>query len=250
MYDHRLYRSSYLKDRFHYFQIQQSESDLYIGINHHSYSKEIEIYSKKSLINFRKQLEEYLTNNPVFQSSHEPVKYDYKSPLIVQEMINASAKAGIGPMGCVAGAFSQFIGEAILKEFPVNELIVENGGDIYLSVMKDLDVSVFAGNSPLSEKIGVKVPSFLSPVGVCTSSGTVGHSFSYGKADAVTIVCKSTLFADAYATAYCNKIKSERDVDKVIREIKINPDILSALIIMKDKVGITGKFEFKIFEKE
>lgn len=249
MYEPRLYRNNYLKDRFHYFQIQQFESDLFIGINHNSYSKEIENYSKKCLINLRKQLEDYIGNNPLFQSSHKPVKCDYNSPLIVQEMVNASAKAGIGPMGCVAGAFSQFIGEDILKKFSVKELIIENGGDIYLSVKEDLDVSVYAGNSPLSEKIGIKIPSFLSPLGVCTSSATIGHSFSYGKADAVMIACRNTLLADAYATAYCNKIKLEKDIKAVIHEIKNNQDILSALIIMKDKLGITGKIEFKIFKK-
>ena len=46
------------------------------------------------------------------------------------EMAAAADKAGIGPMSAVAGLFAREVGEHILNNFELNELLVENGGDI------------------------------------------------------------------------------------------------------------------------
>lgn len=50
--------------------------------------------------------------------------------------------------------------------------------------IKPLLVGLFAGKSPLTGKIGLKFEPGSS-LGICTSSGTVGHSLSFGKCDAV-----------------------------------------------------------------
>ena len=110
-------------------------------------------------------------------------------------------------MSAVAGAVALKVGENLKKRFGIKEVIVENGGDIYADLCQDMDISVFAGSSPLSEKVGLHIEAAYAPLGICTSSGTVGPSLSFGKADAVMIVCSDVMLADTYATAFANTIQ-------------------------------------------
>ena len=157
-------------------------------------------------------------------------------------MTDASLQTNTGPMASVAGAFSQFIGNDILENFNTDELIIEKGGDIFLKINKDICISIFAGESVFSEKIGIMVPAADSPLGICTSAGTVGHSVSFGKADAVVIACKNTLLADAWATKFANMLKEKSDINRIIEKIQKHKDILSSIIIKDDKLGVCGKF--------
>ncbi len=95
---------------------------------------------------------------------------------------------------------------------------------------------------------GLSVTPEYSPLGICTSSGRFGHSTSFGKADAVMVACKNTLLADAYSTIFCNKIRRESDMESVLAEIKLKKLILAAILILRGKIGITGKFKFKLFD--
>jgi hypothetical protein len=83
---------------------------------------------------------------------------------------------------------------------------------------------------------------------VCCSSGTVGHSFSFGNADAAVIASRSGAQADAYATACCNEVKSASLVSEVAQLFLQKPDIISVVIIKDDKVGIGGNLEVKILD--
>lgn len=243
MYEPRNYRKNFLKERFTFAQVTFKEIDLYIGVDKGSYVDEIPDYIKNFIVSLREELDEYIEHHPEFKNSDKSIKPDENAPLIAKDMIKASTKAEIGPMSAVAGGFAETVGLEIIKLFEVDELVVENGGDIFMYLTEDLNISIYAGDSELSEKIGIKVPASYTPLSVCTSSGTVGHSFSYGKADAVMISCKSAFLADSYATAFCNKIHNEDDVDRVINEIKNKADILSAVIIKNKKSGACGRFE-------
>jgi ApbE superfamily uncharacterized protein (UPF0280 family) len=161
-------------------------------------------------------------------------------------MAEAADRAGVGPMASVAGAFSEAVGKHLLEKFDIQELVVENGGDIFLKIERNLLMSVYAGNSPLSEKIGIEIQALESPLGVCTSAGTVGPSISFGKADAAMIICRNTALADAFATAFGNMVKSPENVQEAINQTEQFPEILSAVIICRDKIGIRGKFDMKL----
>ena len=111
-----------------------------------------------------------------------------------------------------------------------------------------MDIAVFAGQSPLSERIGLHIPASDFPLGICTSSGTVGPSLSLGRADAVMIVCKDVLLADSYATAMANRIQSVNDLQPVIDRIQNIPDILGAIAVKDDRMAICGQFELRLFK--
>jgi ApbE superfamily uncharacterized protein (UPF0280 family) len=163
-------------------------------------------------------------------------------------MAVAAAKAGVGPMSTVAGLFAREVGEALLQNFSIAEMVIENGGDIYVLLKNELTLSVFAGESILSERIGLVVPPDKSKLGICTSAGTVGPSLSYGKADAVVVICEDVLLADAFATALGNKVKTPNDVEKVINQSEKYPEILSLLIICEDKIGVKGEYEIRLLK--
>ena len=127
-------------------------------------------------------------------------------------------------------------------------MVIENGGDIFTLFKDELVLSVFAGGSPLSERIGLVIPPKKNKLGICTSAGTVGPSLSYGKADAVVVICEDILLADAFATAFGNKVKSPNDVEKVIKQSEKYSEILSLLIICEDKIGIWGDYEIRILK--
>ena len=181
--------------------------------------------------------------DPQYKAALTPYDAGLEAPDILKEMSRTSHKTGIGPMSAVAGAVAKRVAEFL----GTKEVIVENGGDIYAQAASDMDISVFAGQSPLSEKIGLHIPAEDFPLGICTSSGTVGPSLSLGRADAVMIVCKDVLLADSYATAMANRIKTVSDLQPVIDHISNIPDMLGAIAVKDDRMAITGRFELRLF---
>lgn len=243
----RFYRRQMGEGRLHSFVIGYKDSDLWIGIDPESYFPEIAEFAQNKLTELRKELEAYLLVHTNFASSFSPVRPNKNAPEIAHYMAEASQEAQTGPMAAVAGAFSEFIGKAIQNNYSVNEIVVENGGDIYLSLKNNLTISVYAGTSPLSEKIGIEIPAYDTPLGICTSAGTVGPSTSFGIADAVMVVSKKTALADAFATAIGNQIKGADSISHQLSICEIQPDILSIIIICDGQIGIKGKYELKLF---
>ena len=127
-------------------------------------------------------------------------------------MSESAEKVGVGPMASVAGAIAEFVGNE-LSAYSA-EVIVENGGDIYLKSLEKRIIGVYAGESPLTGKLGLEIDGEDTPLGVCTSSGTVGHSLSFGKADAVIVLSKSATLADAAATAIGNLVAQPEDITR------------------------------------
>ncbi len=247
-YERRTYRTQFNTNRFTGFEVKYLETDLWIGIDPASFREEMKEIALQKMKELRIRLDEYIVSEPVFKKTLKPFQPSEIAPEEAVEMAKAAEKAGIGPMSAVAGLFAREVGEAILQNFLVEELVIENGGDIYVLLKNELVLSVFAGESPLSERIGLVVPPDKSKLGICTSSGTVGPSLSFGKADAVMVICEDVLLADAFATAFGNRVKSPNDVEKAINHSEKYPEILSMLIICEDKIGIRGDFEIRILK--
>ncbi len=248
-YVNRTYRSHFRQDRWVHFLVKYKETDLCIGVNRKCWHPAIPDYARQFVHSLRTEMDDWTLRNPGYVRSLLPYAAGPEAPAIFQEMSEAAQKSGIGPMSAVAGAVAQKTGEALKAKFGLTEVMIENGGDIYADIAEDMDIAVFAGASPLSEKVGLHLEAALSPLGICTSSGTVGPSLSFGKADAVMIICKDTLLADTYATAFANLIQTTEDIPACIEKAKARPDILAAMAIKDDKIGICGQFELRLFSQ-
>lgn len=193
----------------------------------------------RTISSLRKPLENYINQHPEFLTSLKPISPQKNAPSIVKKMCDVSKKAGTGPMSSVAGTLAELLGYEMLKwiqkENLRNFLIIENGGDIFTYADQEVKVGIYAGeHSPFTGNLALKISLLNQPVGICTSSGTVGHSLSFGKADAVVIVSPSAGFSDALATATGNLVKTEKDIKGAIEFAKKFEETLFVCIV-KDK---------------
>lgn len=235
-YQERRYRNLLLEEGLVSFQVQVKETDLYIKSTRNLWEA-----AYQSILRYRYQLEQYILHRPDFLTSLIPLATDDFAPPIVRQMIRAGGCAGVGPMAAVAGAMAEAVGQDLLKESA--EVIVENGGDIFLRSSKEVKVGIFAGASPLSLRVGLKVPAADHPWGVCTSSGTVGPSVSFGRTDAVCILSSSSTLADAAATAVGNVVRSPHDLEQGLEKAKSIEGVIGAVIILDDKLAAWGALE-------
>jgi ApbE superfamily uncharacterized protein (UPF0280 family) len=234
MYEKRAYRNLIKTDGLVQFEVIVKETDLFIQAE-----KDLSREAREFILKYRRHLETYIRMNPEFLNSFIPIENTIPAPDIVQEMIRASRLTGVGPMAAVAGAMAEWVLKGL---FPFsNEVIVENGGDICLAGSKERTVGIYAGSSPLSLKIGVAVDPEETPLGICTSSGTVGHSVSFGKADAVCVVSKSATLADAAATGIGNIVQGQEDIGRGLERGKEIEGVSGVLIIVGEKMGAWGK---------
>ena len=235
-YEERIYREYMKAEGLVKFAAVEKETDLAIMADSDLTDKALIAVHK-----YRAQLEKYLATHPQFEKSFIPIRARYDAPPIVRSMAWAARKARVGPMAAVAGAMAEYVGKEILKYS--KEVIVENGGDIYLKIARTRKVGIFAGESPFSEKIALELDPRRLPFSVCTSSGTVGPSFSFGKADAVVIVADSASLADAAATAVGNEVKEVADIEKGLQLGKKIRGLDGILIIKGDQLGVLGKIK-------
>jgi ApbE superfamily uncharacterized protein (UPF0280 family) len=233
MYQPRTYRRWIKNDDLVSFNVIIKETDLYI-----SAQKNLEAEAVEAIIKHRVPLEEYIRDHPLFLHSLEPYAVEKDAPDIVIDMARAAEMVGVGPMAAVAGAIAERVGRDLLVYSP--ELIVENGGDIFTKALRQRLIGVYAGESRFTGKIALEINPEETPLGICTSSGTVGHSLSLGTADAVIVISRSTVLADAAATAIGNKVVTGSDVDVAIKQVKSMPGLVGAIIIKDDRMAIWG----------
>jgi ApbE superfamily uncharacterized protein (UPF0280 family) len=235
-YQERRYRNLILEEALVSFQVQVKETDLFIRAK-----RELRDPAYRSVLRYRYQLEQYILSHPEFFTSLVPLGEDDFAPPIVRRMIWAAQRSGVGPMAAVAGAMAEAVGQDLLRESP--EVIVENGGDIFLRSSREVTVGIFAGGSPLSFRIGLRLAAAEHPWGVCTSSGTVGPSLSLGRADAVCVVAPSAALADAAATAAGNLVQTRPDLEKGLDKVRSIEGLTGAVIILGDRLAAWGQIQ-------
>ncbi len=218
------------------FKVIVKESDLYILA-----STNLQRKAYRLVVKYRSILEKYIEQHPIFLTSLEPITVGEDAPHIARLMAEAGEKAGVGPMAAVAGAVADFVGSELSAFSP--EVIIENGGDIYLKSLKTRVVGIYAGKSPLTGKVGLEINGKDTPIGISTSSGTVGHSLSFGKADAATVIAESATLSDAVATAIGNLVKAPADIASAIEFGKNIAGVRGVAIIMGDNIGLWGKIK-------
>ena len=234
MYQPRSYRHWVKAKDLVTFNVTVKETDLYIRAR-----SDLKRQAHKLVLKYRQALEGYIERHPSFLTSLEPVAMGDDAPQIVASMTEAAQKAGVGPMAAVAGAIAEAVGSELLAFSP--EVIVENGGDIYIKSSGKRLIGIYAGKSPLTGRVGLEINGEDTPLGVCTSSGTVGHSLSYGQADAVIVLSQSTALADAAATAIGNRIRQPSDIPGGIEFARSIGGLKGVIIIQGEQVGVWGE---------
>ena len=234
MYQERFYRNQMLSKNFIQFNVTEQESDLQIMSK-----TNLKVQASELIKKYRRELKDYIKTDPSFLESLTPIIPKENAPEIIRHMCLVASLTNVGPMAAVAGAISEYVGMELLNY--TNEIILENGGDIFLSSKITKNVLIYAGASPFSNKIALEIPGNYKPIGICTSSGTFGHSLSFGKADAVVVLAEDTLLADAAATSICNMIKTSDDIESGISFGKSINGIQGILIIIGNKMGAWGE---------
>ncbi|MDN5332344.1 MAG: uncharacterized protein PWP45_1569 [Tepidanaerobacteraceae bacterium] len=220
------------------FTIKIKETDLFI-----SAASNLAAEATSCVLKCRKELEEYSAFDPVFLRTLSPHCVPEWAPEIVKKMAEAASAAGVGPMAAVAGAISESVGRYLLKYSP--EVIVENGGDIFISASRPVKIGIFAGSSPFSNRIALRLDPAGRATGVCTSSGTLGHSLSFGKADAAVIIAEDPALADAVATATGNRIKTPKDIKAALEFALSIKGVKGALVIIGEHMGVMGEVKLE-----
>lgn len=232
----RTYRTRMAREGLVGFRVAVRETDLMV-LAERDLSAEV----RRLVVQERQQLETYIEQHPEFLTTLSPWPADPYAPPLVRDMIGAAISTNVGPMAAVAGAVAARVGRALLAESA--EVIVENGGDIFMHLHRPATVALYAGSSPLSHRLGLTMEPGQGHWGICTSSGTVGHSFSFGRCDAACVVAADTALADAGATGLGNRVPDATAINEALDWIATIPNIRGALIILGEHLGVWGPLE-------
>lgn len=233
----RTYRTRMAREGLVGFRVAVKETDLMVLAE-----RDLSLEVRRLAIQERQHLETYIQKHPEFLTTLAPWPPDPYAPAVVRDMISAGAQAGVGPMAAVAGAIAARVGQALVALS--GEVIVENGGDIFLHLKGPATVSLYAGRSPLSHRVGLNLtPHRTGAWGVCTSSGTVGPSLSLGRADAACVVAADAALADACATALGNRVTEAAAIPAALDWIATIPGLRGAVVIVGDRLGAWGEIE-------
>ncbi|MFW9898252.1 MAG: UPF0280 family protein [Promethearchaeota archaeon] len=226
------------------YHFSEKESDVTII----SESKKAILRAKEAFYYHRKILEEYVSKDTQFLKSFTPVKVMTDKD-IINLMAETAFLCDIGPMATVAGALADLMLER-MKDKKNSDFIhakialVENGGEIAIDSEKTMKIALYAGNNELNLNIGFLIEKKDNPIGIGTSSATVGHAISLGEADAVTIFADNATLADGAATAIANLVKGidiEKSIKKGLDAVDDIEGVRGAFISRENNVGQVGK---------
>lgn len=235
MFEPRTYRKFVTATGLETFEVRIEETDLQIAAE-----RDLSGAALSAIHRVRGILKHFIEIHPKFETTLDPYPELHREwPHEVQNMIKAGRAAGTGPMSAVAGCISEYVGKALLAES--DQVIVENGGDVFISSKEERTLAIYAGDSPLSMQLGIKIPAENTPLGICTSSGTVGHSLSLGMADAAIIIAEQAPLADAVATATGNRVAKQKDIEPALDWALTIDGVMGAVIIVGDTIGARGE---------
>lgn len=220
------------------FQVREGETDLWVAVDRESWEPDLPRWVGELVRGVRRDIESYVARDGLFLTSLEPVEVSADAPAIVRAMADGAARVGVGPMAAVAGAVAEAVGRTILST--VREVVVENGGDVFLWPLKPRRIAILAGTSPFSLRVGLLVPGDRGPVAVCTSAGGWGHSLSLGRADAAVAIAPSGALADAAATWLGNLVRGVGDLLGALERARQVPGLQGAVLIKDSRLAAWG----------
>lgn len=155
MYQPRDYRKSFT-DRLKWYNVCVEETDLMIGTD-----EDCSELVLKTVRTLRKEIYAAIRDNSEFLTSLVPV--EYKGEGVVEAMVEAAKLAEVGPFAAVAGAINDMLAEKLMDKS--KQIIIENGGDIYIKSDQDRLIGIYAGNSVLSGKFAIEIQKTFFPSG-------------------------------------------------------------------------------------
>ena len=228
----RTYRRAVQSDDLVSFEVAIKETDLQVCA-----FRDLTDEAEDLVVQARWELENFIRHHPRFAETFVPYDVPDEAPENIRRMADAAKLARVGPMAAVAGMIAEHVAYGLAKFSP--EVIVENGGDTYLIGMVDRTVALWAGAEGVSE-VGLQIRGGLMPIAVCTSSGRIGHSESFGDADAVTVLARNGALADAVATGLANRIHTHEDIHRAIEAAKQVHGVLGVLATIDGHIGAWG----------
>jgi len=232
----RAYRNYVKAQDLTKFEIIEKETDLLVLAKENLYDKAL-AYALK----YRSEIEKYIEQDPQFAKTLSPYRIRYDAPPIIKEMAQASRRAKVGPMAAVAGSLAEFIGKDLM--IFSEEVVVENNGDIFLKIVQTKKVALYTGESKAFANMALEIEPREEPFAICSSTGTDERTFSFGKADAVYVIAKSTPLADAAATAIGNWVNDVSDIDQALKKARKIRGLDGVLIIKEDQLGALGRIK-------
>jgi len=223
------------------FNVTQGESDLDLYVSSEINGVDDVLAACRSI------LVTQIESEPEFLDSLSPLEPRAEDPPMILRMKEAALAAGVGPMAAVAGAVAEVVGTYLRKQNA--DVIIENGGDLYLDLSTSRRVLIYAGDSPLSGRLALHIKPEETPLGICTSSGRFGHSLSFGRAHAAVILAQDTTLADAVATATANRINTPEDIDAAVKFAADIPGVKGVLVILDEHLGMWGELDLKPVKK-
>lgn len=234
--DRSIYRKNISIKGKYCYRLKYKYTDLFITSD-----RDILKELKSPVLSFYKEIEKIISGDPIFERSLVPVEIKNHYSPFIKKMCYAAGIFGVGPMATVAGAICDRIAESIAHS--CRFLMIENGGDIFIKSASGVKVGLYSSSSYFLDRLNVEFDAEQTPCGICSSSGSMGHSLSLGSSDLVTIMSDSTIQADAAATAVANFIKEQDDIEKAISQYKKNKEIKGMVIIKGDRIGIWGAIQ-------
>jgi ApbE superfamily uncharacterized protein (UPF0280 family) len=220
-------------------RVRIRESDLLVRAD-----RDLARSARTSLARCRGEVEEYLFRHPEWGRSLVPVPAGGDPPAIIAAMSRAAAACGVGPMATVAGALAWFVGRELSAL--CGEVIVENGGDLYLDCRRERTILVrTVPESAFPARFGIRIPARPQPFGAAASSGTGGRSLSWGRAAAAVVLATDSLVADGAATALGNRVRRpERGlIETAVEAVAAIPSVLGCLAVCGDLLAARGDIE-------
>ena len=254
------YRSLVNDEELRYFRMTCGETDLQIGVSAFAVPtpealETLRRAARDAAAAARRLVKDEIAREPAFLSSLVPLPVPEDAAPMIRRMYEAAETAGTGPMAAVAGAIAEAVGTELLERIAKADaaaqgaadtdacVLVENGGDLYLHGPKAFTAAIAAGASPLSMKLGLRVDA-PDGFGVCTSSGTYGHSLSFGRSDAAVVLAKDPSLADAAATMLGNKCRTADDLPSAVEWAAALPGVSGAVAVLGETLAAAGEIEF------
>ncbi|MFW5837390.1 MAG: UPF0280 family protein [Desulfovibrionaceae bacterium] len=221
------------------FQVVVEETDLWIVAR-----EDLRREASDLVHELRGAIKAYIALHPEFLTSLVPLEAPAGVHPLIRSMIEAGAACRVGPMAAVAGAVAQGVAEGLAPRTP--EVLVENGGDLYLVSTTARTVALLS--DPASGAgLGLRLAPEDFPVSLCASSARIGRSLSLGRGDLVAVRSPDAATADAAATALGNILKDRRDLGRVTAQAQawagIGVDGVFAQ--MGGDIAVWGKMELQ-----